>query len=277
MLAGSEVSSGVSAGIADSLPARLSNETIPAMEADLRGRRVKRDIVDLNTAAFAEHLWAYLEALSYILNEATRINDTFDLVNPPRHIIPTLSRGFAFAPPLYALANDATYAFAIAAACRQAPEAISDLHSHLKATFDSLSAVASLARSLTTLELPPASSFDDALMDALRRFTDDSVQAPRAHFLAGVRFFQYAVQSQFKGQLVPTIAAWQRGAWKKIVDTERFLLTRPQQTVPAINDVLSTVGQDQRMLARLLIAASGAVGIAMPEDMQKEFARLARS
>jgi tetratricopeptide (TPR) repeat protein len=276
LLAESEVTSGKNVGIADNLYARLTGGPIPVMEIGLRTRRVARDITDLNAGGFVRHLWSYVEAIAYQLQQKQQVGATFDALKPARGSIPQVQRSSLSAPPIPAIASDAVSAYAIAAACEHSAEALSDLEAALKVEFGSdVPGAALLARGNTTVQMAAASSFDEAFIDAVRWFRSDAHATPKAHLMAAVRFYQQASQSPFKTYLIPIIAAWQRNAWTRIVVSETFRLVRPLQTVPAVNAALSIPDDDERFLGTIFLAAASAIGVMLPQKMQVEFETLA--
>lgn len=276
MLAGSEVTSGKNVGIADDLYARLTGGPIPVMEIDLRIRRVKRDITDLNAGGFVRHLWIHVEAIAHLSQQEQQMKATFDVLKPVRGDIPPVPRSDLSVPLISAIASDAVSAYAIAAACKHSAEALSDLEAALRVEFGSdVPGAALLARANATVQLPAASSFDEALIDAVRWFRSDAHATPKRYCSAAVRFLQQAGRSNFKSYLIPIIAAWQRNAWTRIVVSETFRLSRPLQTVPAVNAALSMPDDDERFLGTLILAAASAAGAMLPQMMQAEFEALA--
>ena len=275
MLAGSEVTSGENAGIADNLYNRLTGGPIPVMEIDIRARRVTRDITDLNAVGFARHLWSYVEAIAYLSQQAQRMRATFDVLEPTRGAVPPVPRTDLSAPLVSAVTSDAVFAYLIAAACNHSAEVLSDLDGALKAEFGGDVAGAALARANTTLQLPAASSFEDALIDSVKSFRSNAHPTPQAYGSAVIRFVLQAGRSNFKRYLIAVIASWQRKAWKRIVGSETFRLSRPQTTVPAIEAALAIADDDERFLGILCPAVASAIGVTLPPEIHAEFAKLA--
>lgn len=276
MLANSEVTSGKNVGIADNLYDRLTSGPIPVMEIDLRVRRVKRDITDLNANGFARHLWSHVEAFAHLYQQGQQMMATFDVLKPARGDIPTVPRGNLSAPPISTIAGEALFAYAIAAACKHSAEALSDLEAALSDVFDGdVPGAALLARTNAAVQQASASSFDDALSDAVSWFRSDTGQTPKTYCLAAIRFFQQAGRSNFKSYLIPIIAAWQRDAWTRIVVSETFRLLRPLRDVPAVKAALSMPNDDERFLGTLILATANATGTVLPQKMQAEFIVLA--
>jgi len=76
----------------------------------------------------------------------------------------------------------------------------------------------------------------------------------------GLRLFEKAGQSNFGKLLTLRIAEWLRSGWKRIIREESFRLSRPMQTIPAIEAVLAMENNDEIFVATLLLESSDAVG-----------------
>ena len=82
---------------------------------------------------------------------------------------------------------------------------------------------------------------------------------PYYFWMAGLCFFNWINQSNFKPFLTPRLAAWLRVGWKRILTAESFRLSSPRQTVPPIEEVLAIPVDDSSFIAKLILAASEAV------------------
>jgi hypothetical protein len=83
---------------------------------------------------------------------------------------------------------------------------------------------------------------------------------PRRIWEIGLRFFERARQSGFKGILVPLVATWMRTHWERVVEHESFRLSRPLISIPDIRGVLSAPGNDEAFVASLILTTAEAVG-----------------
>jgi hypothetical protein len=276
LLAESEITSGHNAGISEDLCSRLIGGPIPVMEIDLCAQRLKRSITDSNAINFACQLWSYIEAIVYLSQNGSQMKATFDVLAPTRGNIPSMPRSDLSASSISSIASDALFAYAIVAACKHSAERLSDLQVALLAEFGTdTPSVALLARANATYQLPAPSSFDEALIDAVRRFRSGAHVTPQTYCWAAIKFFQQTGRSNFKGYLIPIIAAWQRDSWTRIVVSETFRLSRPQQTVPAIKAALSMPDGDERFLGTLFLATANATGLILQQEMQTQFGELA--
>ena len=101
---------------------------------------------------------------------------------------------------------------------------------------------------------------DQVVTDAVTLVRSGSHVEPRRMWEIGLRFFEKIRQSGFRDALVPLLAAWLREQWRRIVTQESFRLSRPMQTVPAIQAELVKGTNDEGFVASVLLATSEAVG-----------------
>jgi hypothetical protein len=271
MLAEIELFSRRTVGIATALYNRLSGGPIPMLEVGLRSKQLAIDIADVNPDGFASHLIGYIEAMAYL---SAHVNDAwrnFDLTNPPREVIPTIAPADA-SLKYRDLADDALFAYAVSCACKQAPEGLLAL----AAILDSKIGPGIIGGEIFSRASPggdklPAGTFEEVLVDSVMAFGVAAHPVPREYCLAGVRFLQQAQRSNFKTTMVAAIAEWQRHAWRRIVDSETFRLSRPQRTVPAIEHALSLPLNNESFLCSLLLATVDATEVALPREVREGF------
>ena len=79
--------------------------------------------------------------------------------------------------------------------------------------------------------------------------------------MAGLWFFEWIDQSDFKLFLMLRLAAWLRTGWKRITIEEKFRLSSPEQTVPLIEEALTVASGDRSFVAKLLLMTVEAVRI----------------
>src|SRR5271157_5342017 len=150
-------------------------------------------------------------------------------------------------------ASDAVLAYGMRAAIADRPEAIRELGAALDRvyarTFPGRFVFEQLNGNPTSI-----AQLDETVVNLIRAlFTEQHIE-PRDFWMMGLRFFERVNQSNFTRLLTPLLARWQRAGWKRIATAESFRLCRPQQTVPAIEVVLSMPTDDRRFLATLLLA-----------------------
>ncbi|MCO4880124.1 hypothetical protein VOI32_28320 [Paraburkholderia caribensis] len=276
MLAETEMSGGISAGITDRLNVLLVNGPIPPLEISLRTKRLTHDMARMNVSTtFARHLWDYIEARVYATQKKAEIMATFDMRKPARGTVPALPRSDVSLPVVAGLSNDVVLAYCIRAACSHKSEVLADLKATLDTEFGGGLAQAVLSRVSATPDRPRASSSDEALIDEAGWFVRGARPAPEAYCIAGIRFFLYTARSYFRNYLIRTIASWQREAWTRIIVSERFRLSCPERTVPDIAMSLSMADDDEGFLAALLPAVADATSINLPQNLLEHFRLLA--
>lgn len=92
---------------------------------------------------------------------------------------------------------------------------------------------------------------------------------PREVWGAGLRLFEKIRQSNFRSALVPLLANWLRGEWKRIIANETFRLSCPMQTVPAIEASLVGHRKNEASIALLLLTSAEAVGSPLAPEYEK--------
>ena len=277
LLAEAEIASGKSVGIADQLYNSLSDGVIPSIELSLRLTRLKRHIKDLNASDIVSSVWPHVEASSYFLQEKDQIKKLFDVFKPLRGNIPPVPRSMISVPEIAAFANEGLIAFVIAAVCRSTTQVLSKLEKNLETEFGGgFPACKLLRRANSKVKEVAASNFDDALMDSVNCYRVESHPSPSDHAVTAIRFFQWANQSNFKNVLVPLIAAWQRAEWNSVVQTERFRLWQPNQTVLPLILALTITKDGSRFLTTLFLALVTALKVNVPETVRTEFENLAK-
>ena len=105
---------------------------------------------------------------------------------------------------------------------------------------------------------------DQTVVSAIKVLLQNDHIEPYASWMAGLCFFQWINQSNFKPFLTPRLAAWLRAGWKHILTAEAFRLSSPRQTVPPIEEVLAIPADDSSFIAKLILVASEAVSFPLP-------------
>jgi hypothetical protein len=259
MLAEAETAARVDVGIASGLGNRLTQGPIPFMECGLRARKMQAYIDNLDAGRFAAHLKAFAEGAAYMIKEAGRLKNNFDLLAPERGQVPVLAMSAPFDPVTEHVASDAILAYAIHSVLVDRRGAVLELEAALESAF-ATDFPGSLVfdhwnGSPTSLE-----QLDKTVIDVVKALLRSDHVEPYDFWMAALRLFERINQSNFKSLLLPHLARWLRAGWKRIAAAESFRLSRPRQTVPAIEAVLAMPGDDRRFVVTLLLASSEAVG-----------------
>jgi hypothetical protein len=92
------------------------------------------------------------------------------------------------------------------------------------------------------------------------------VMEPKEIWSAGVRFLEKIRKSNFVVELVPQLAAWNRGHWNKILAEKGSELHEAETNVPGVVEALKDERSDQSFIAALLLAGMPAVDMELNED-----------
>jgi hypothetical protein len=276
MLAECEMMSRTNVGVLDRLYGGLSGDPIPIMEVSLRLKRMGVEIEDLSPKGFASQLLSFVEGMAYLLKHHQEGGRDFDVKNPARMTLPKLSPS-DIVPNLSQFADEAVFAYAISCACKQSQEELLELRKSLGERFgEGVIGEAIFLRVGPNDKRQPPLSFEDVLIDTAMKFRPGIHATPREYCLAGVRFLQQAQRSHFRASLMRIIAAWQRVAWKRIVTSEKFRLSQPQRTIPAIQTTLAFTTDNERFICALILAAVDATELALPREVRESFEKSAR-
>jgi hypothetical protein len=259
MLAEAEASYGGDAGVARSVRAQLKDGPIPFMELTLRNRYVTRDVLDSNAAGFSGHFLPYLAAMEYYRLQGQSARVAFDPLIPARGEIPALSDTELAQPTAMELAADALIAFLLASLFRGIPDPARDLQRNLARaigeTFPGKAVLDKWRGANGKL-----AELNETVIEGILQLRSGEYLTPRESWEIALRFFEKARQSNFRKILVSFLRGWLRGHWREIVDNGSFRLSRPLQTVPAIEKSLSRDCEDEAFISSLLLAAAEAVG-----------------
>ena len=258
MLAEAESATGLDVGITATLDSRPAPGPIPVMEANLRTQIIQTAIARFDTSGFASHFTAYVEIAAYLSKEADRLRATFDPLAPEREQVPTLDKYGPFDPAVEQAAKDALLAYGICSALAAQPQAMTELKDTLDSLFSGPFPGQSVFDHGNEASASPG-GLDQTVVAIIQVLLQNKHVEPRAFWSAGLRFFEWINQSNFKPFLTPRLAAWLRTGWKRILSAERFRLSSPRQTVPPIEKVLAIPVDDRSFIAKLILAASEAV------------------
>jgi hypothetical protein len=106
----------------------------------------------------------------------------------------------------------------------------------------------------------PVAPLNKMVSEAIALMRSEVHPQPRRVWEIGLRLFEKLRQSNFRNELAPLLADWLREHWKRIVANETFRLSRPMQTVPAIETSLVENKKSEAFTASLLLTSAEAVG-----------------
>ena len=258
MLAEAETVADLDVGITATLDDRLAQGPIPILEVGLRIKTIQTCIDKLDSIRFAASFTAYVEATVYLLKEEKRIRAMFDPVAPARGQIPKLVKNGPFDSATEQAAKDAILAYGIRSALADPPEAMTELETALEGRFTGPFPGKSVFDHWNEKSALP-SKLDQTVVTVVKVLLQNEHVEPYYFWMAGLCFFNWINQSNFKPFLTPRLAAWLRVGWKRILTAEAFRLSSPRQTMPPIEEVLAIPADDSSFIAKLILAASEAV------------------
>lgn len=258
MLAEAEISSGYDVGIARSLRSNLKDGPILFLEATHRICSITMDVLRSDSAGFARHFLDYVAGMEYLSGRSEPAREAFNAVTPPRGEVSPLSETDLSKPSVAVVAEDAILAFAIAAALCAMPDPAIALRKTLVEVIDEFYPGKRMMEKLCGVDVLLA-PLEGAVIDAIASMRIEAHLEPRKVWEIGLRLFEKVRQSSFRKALVPLLESWLAAEWKRIVDNERFRLTRPMQTVPAIEASLNGDKKGEAFIASLLLTGAEAV------------------
>jgi len=170
MLAEVETAARVDVGIVTGLNNRLTQGPIPFMESGLRAQKMQVYVDSLDAGKFTAYLNAYVEAATYMVKEAGRLKDSFDVLARERGQVPTLVMSEPFDPVTESIASDAIIAYAIRAALAGRRGAMLELEAALESGFSTDFPGCRVFDHWIGMEArPPSGSWTRLLRTSLRR------------------------------------------------------------------------------------------------------------
>jgi hypothetical protein len=264
MLAEAEISARCNVGIAASLRAKLRDGPIQFLEVTIRKRLISTDIKWSDAAGFGAHLNGYLAGLDLLRMQGASARTDFDIMNPPRGEVLPLAAPYDVSSQM--IARDAILAFELTAYLEARADPAAELRAALEAT---LGADFPGRAAFENRGDDPANPLDSAVLTALATLRSAAHVEPRALWEMGLRLFERARQSGFKGNLVPLVARWMRARWRAVIENESFRLTRPMVAVPALESLLATQQNDEAFVASFLRESADAVGSPLSVEYMK--------
>ena len=261
VLAIAEIAAGVDVGVNHALSDRLKDGPIRYFEAELRIAHMRAAIDRLNASEIADHFTKYIDSAAFLLKQDLQgRGTTWNRLISERGQIPSVWQTQSADPVLDRAATDAIISYFICCSLAGDSTAISKL--------------VTIVNGLVESSLPGKKILDhwsdrSVSIDELSRITlqhsrtilENPRPAPDDFWIAGLRFFEWIDQGHhFKRVLLARLASWMRKGWQRIVTTQKFLLLRPTQAVPAIEEVLGLPADDRAFVAKLILVTESAVG-----------------
>ena len=251
MLAELEVSANVDVGINSSLNQRLSEGLIPLLEFSLRAKLIAQAIASLNAVGFVEYLTKYIETTVYNVNHQQSLKSKFSVVEPLRENIPKLGSYKSDDPMVEKFGMKAILAYGISAILTDEVTAVSELENILIDKFGNAFPGKSVFNFWNNEETL-LTDLDQVVAKICKSYSRNDHLTARDICLAGLRFFQWIDQSEFRDALTPILAIWLRSRWNQILKRGKFQLSNPPTTVPPIVECLEVTDNNRSFVAKLL-------------------------
>jgi hypothetical protein len=201
----------------------------------------------------------YLAGMEYLRGQDQATREAFTALAPPHGEVPPLSGTELSKPEVVAIAEDAVVAFGMAAALRGVADPAVELQKNFVEVIGENYPGKPIVDKWCGVDVPLA-ALDKTVTEAITLMRSSTHLEPRKLWEVGLRLFEKARQSGFRKTLVPLLANWLAKEWKRIIANETFRLTRPIQTVPAIEASLAGSKKGEALIASLLLAGAEAVG-----------------
>lgn len=256
LLAETDIATGAGAGIETSLPSRLRQGPIPAMEIILGHARVVAAISRCDPYTVVAELGPWVESQVYLAERGAELH-AHDPMHPVHGTIPRATPEQLRTSEAIFTATDTVLAFGLSAAISGEFDALVVLSEEIERV---------LGPDYPGLEIAAILSGGDSngregnyrVASLARAVAERRILDPNELFLAGVRFVEAAARSNFKRLLDSMVGDWVRDAWTNVARNQRFRLRNPRLTVPAIVDACAS-GRGLERAARILLAAEPAV------------------
>lgn len=235
-----------------------------------RKERINSAIVAHDPAAFAASLLGWLEATAYL-----RVLPQLDKLALPRGVIPPLSPVDLKEETIRYDADDTVMAFCISAGLAHDRDALVELNARLTNEMGPLYPGSSATAHCIQV-IDPIVTLDDAVGQWLKAMLEGKALDPKDLWHSGLRVLQRLRASNFVQELAPLLARWLREKWSAAIVEQRFNLTRPRDSVPAIEAALEDATNDQPFIASLLLTSATATGIEIEPDCKTQLETIAR-
>ena len=274
MLAELELVAGLDLGIREVVRRRGASGQVPLQELALRLQTLGIAIERLDPTSFSKHLPDYVAASAYCHVNRSSLRDSLDVMNPQRVVIPAISAEGAHDPYTENAARHAILAYGVRCLLNGHPRAVFQVRDSLTDTLGHDFPGQSLFDEWTSLDIGRP-NLDDEVAAILAYCSESDRPPPDKLFLFGVRFLDWIVQSSFKPFVVRDLGPWLRDQWRRVLQTQRFLLVSPATSVPAIQDVLQSRAKGEQFAARLALATADAVRANLAGGLREHLVALA--
>ena len=274
MLAEVELVAGLDLGIREMVRRRGARGQIPLSELALRLQILGVDAERLDPPSFSEHLLEYVAASAYCYANRSELGESFDVLNPARAVIPAVSMPGPFDPVTEQAARHAILAYGVRSLFKGRPRAIFELRDSLTAKWGQSFPGKGLFDGRSSL-VADSVNLDDEVAVILAACCESDRPPPDRLFRIGLHLLDWVTQSSFKPFLMPDFTTWLRHQWRRVLETQRFLLLAPASTVSTIEEVLQSPSTGERFAAKLSLVTAVAVNVRLGQGFRERLSQLA--
>lgn len=231
-------------------------------------------IVHVDPDAFLQNHLSWLEITAFI--KAQRLGEA---ATPADGLTPTLSDAQLRTGGVHDVGNDAMFAFCMTAALKGDKAAVDKVDTALIERmgkeypgFHGLSYFRMNNEAPITLE--------DFVGQLGKKMLEGYLPPPpmraKENWMAGLRFFEKARNSNFKQEIMYPLARWTREKWEETADKGVAFLAHIEDNLPILRETLEDPRNDEAFIANLLLKMAPGVDTELTEDYQGMLRSLAR-
>jgi hypothetical protein len=277
MLAEAEILCGLDLGIRKNLKKRLAGGPILFEELSVGSTTINAAIRRLAVEQFTCNLYPYVEGQAYFRLNVQALSDLFNVMNPQRGGVPSISpKELQLKPNAQQDGDQAILSFAISAILNDRVIELDAVEEKLRGGYgnDFLGHRAFAALKGTE---KAENELQGEVVRILGILRTGEYLVPSDICGVALRFSEFAFQSNFKDELVEIIWRWFSHRWKHILAAERFRLKSPSLFGPQIEVVLADAAfTSEQRLSKLLLIGCEAAGLGLANEYQERLSNRAR-
>ena len=237
-------------------------------EIILNVKIMKRYIREGNIDGFFQSLPFFLSSLSYLSKNKEDLMDR-DIFEPIKGTVDRLSSDQWSDEVVFDAAKNAILGFLASAVCLGRTGVFAEFEARIGTIEEAGDSLPSFLRYFK--DEPPAATdaWEAAAASVGQYFWLERPPNPNQLFVVTCRLWNWLAYSDHKSLLGPILASFLTEEWRRILETQRFLLRAPLRTVPHIEDALDSSREGVEKIAEIALGADGAVGRNLSVEMRK--------
>ena len=256
-------------GIRQSLRQNIPTGCIGPLEVSLQTTAIKCRLEDLDANGVADYLESYIDVFVFAKENLGELEDDVSNTLPITERVPKVPRDQYASIHVENAIKDVIVAFLIQSVLAGKFDVIQELKNILIGQFGEDLPCLYLLEIATGVLSRKSNFLECVIAEQSYLHSNWKVVVPKAIWITGMHFLKWVVVSSFRDSLPRELGRWLHLHWTQIISERRVHLDRPSQTVPPIEQILDDADSGIEFVARLLLVASGAVGIVLnSEDRQ---------